>query len=85
MKYIELGQIPKNPIRIRDIDKLKKQHAEMYQALKWLINGINEESLTISTTATVSDYYDEIITGKLLEIKSILKEIEYSSKKVGFR
>lgn len=55
---------------------LASKSGEMFEALKWLIVNQNEDNLTISSTAMNANYEDVVINDKLLEIESLLKEIE---------
>ena len=57
---IEIGQIPKTPIRTRDIDKLKKEHAEMYEALKMVANGNTNNLISKDLQILIRTLIEEI-------------------------
>jgi hypothetical protein len=56
--------------------KLISKAPEMYEALKWLMDCHNEDVLNIASTEMHANYNDEVVNNKLIEIESLLKEIE---------
>jgi len=49
---------------------------KMYEALKYLIEGLNESKILISSTEMSGDLTKDHLTENLLEIETLLKEIE---------
>ena len=56
--------------------KLISKAPEMYEALKWLRDNYNEDNITISSTGMHATFHENMLIDKLLEIETLINELE---------